>query len=113
MDSKQKKSILEHIKTLEDYQEYLFNIGHNYWACDMEDKERKMPFYFYQRNRSKLMVTCGTCYKLMEIKRKIRTLQKEIGAEQNPLITNYKEREHVKRMHVTNSSMWNPNAQYI
>ncbi|MDA3854133.1 MAG: hypothetical protein PF444_07835 [Bacteroidales bacterium] len=95
------KSVKEHIETLRDFQESLMDAGHTFWFCDAMDDEHKKPFYYFQINRTRNMATCSTCYKLIENRKKIRRLQKMIGEKQDPLHTNFKELEHVKRISIS------------
>lgn len=111
MDKKHIKSIKEHIETLRDYQEMLMDKGHDFWFCDAMDEEHNKPFYYFQINKTKAMATCGTCYKLIENRKKIRELQKQIGEKQDPLHTDFKEEEHVKRMSVSGTG--NVNHSYL
>lgn len=108
------KAIQDHIDTLKDFQNELFERGHDFWHCDAIDASKGMPFWYYQRNRSVNMSTCGTCQKLMELRRKIRKLESVLfGTPNTPLRTDFKELKHVQRMHVSSSSEFNPNYQYL
>lgn len=109
---KAKTDVEKHLETLFRFQEHLFEQGHDFWHCDSMDREKGMPFYYYQRNRTVSMSTCGTCQTLMENRRLIRAIQKQLGLEQNPLTTNHKEVEHVSRV-CTGGGDFNPNFQYI
>lgn len=108
-----KKAIEAHLATLLHFQDHLFEQGHNFWYCDAQDEEKKMPFYYYQKNRVENMATCGTCQELMMNRKKIRGLQKQLGLEQMALHTSFKEAKHVKRVSVTNNSIWNPTVAYM
>jgi hypothetical protein len=104
------KATKDHIETLREYQDSLIDQGHTFWFCDAMDDEHRKPFYFFQINRTRNMATCSTCYKLIENRKKIRKLQKLTGEKQDPLWTNFKEEEHVKRMCVKGSG--NVNHEY-
>lgn len=106
------KEAKAHLKTLLRFQEHLIDQGHTFWHCDAVDKEKGMPFYYYQRNRSVSMSTCSVCQSLMENRKLIRSLQKKLGMDQIPLISNIKEKEHVVRVS-TGAGLFNPNFQYI
>lgn len=108
-----KKALLNNIKDLKDFQNHLFENGHDFWHCDAQDKEHKKPFYYFQINRTKHMSTCGTCQKLIENRKKIRAIQKLLGIDQDPLTSNFKEVNHIKRMSVSDSRTANPNYNYI
>ena len=114
MTNKEKRAVLAHIESIKDHMNTLFDQGHTFWHCDTQDRKHGMPFYYYQRNVSKRMSTCPTCYKLMELKRKLRELQAKIGIKQDPLRTEYKEAKHVKRISVSSGGNpdCNPNLDY-
>lgn len=111
MEKEHIKAIKEHIETLRDFQNELMDRGHTFWFCDTQDAEHNKPFYYFQINRTRNMATCSTCYKLIENRKKIRRLQKMIGEQQDPLYTNYRETEHVKRISVKGTG--NVNYEYL
>lgn len=113
MDKELTKALENNLKDLFDFNESLFDQGHTFWHCDGQDQEHKKPFYYYQINRTTHMSTCSTCYKLIENRKKIRAIQKKLGIDLLPLITNYKEETHVKRISVKNSNDFNPNYNYL
>lgn len=113
MDNKLKKALEDNLNNLIEFQNHLFEQGHNFWFCDTEDKDHNKPFYYYQINRTRHMATCGTCYKLIENRKKIRSIQKQLGVELIPLTSDFKETKHIKRMSVSNSSDFNPNHSYL
>jgi len=105
------KAVKEHIKTLREFQDELFERGHTFWYCDAQDNTHNKPFYYFQINRTQHMATCSTCHQLIENRKKIRKLQKSIGIEQDLLYTNYSEEEHVKRVSV--NSIHGCNHDYL
>lgn len=108
-----KRELERHLDTLWEYQQHLFDQGHTFWHCDSQDRSHNKPFYYYQINRSTNMSTCSTCYKLMENRKKIRSIEKLMGKWLTPLWTNHTEDNIKKRMSVSNSSEFNPNYQYL
>lgn len=110
---KTKKAKQRHLKTLLEFYEYLLNQGHTFWACDMTDKEKKRPFYFVQINRTKHMVTCNTCYLLIEKRKEIIRLQKELNIPVWDLRYKLTEDNIEKHMTVSNSNEFNPNYRYL
>ena len=113
MDKELKKSLENNLKDLKEFQDHLFEQGHTFWFCDSQDEDHKKPFYYYQINRTQNMATCSTCYKLIENRKKIRTIEKILGIELTPLTSNIKEVKHLQRMSVSNGSEWNPNYAYV
>lgn len=107
------KALKAHLQTLILLQDTLFEKGHDFWHCDSQDEEHKKPFYYYQINRVVNMSTCGTCQKLIENRKRIRSIQKQLGVTLLPLWTNEKSEEHVIRMSVSDSRVCNPNYRYI
>ena len=97
-----RKIIAAHIKTLLEFQSHIFEQGHTFWHCAMRDTETGKPFAYYQENRTVHMSTCNNCQKLMELRREIRALQKSIGAEQMPILTNIKDEQFVDIVTVQN-----------
>ncbi len=79
-----------HLETLHAFQENLAETGHNFWHCAEQDSAHEMPFYYYQRNKTVTMSTCGTCQQLMANRLKIRAIQRKLNIEQTPLKTNSK-----------------------
>ena len=114
MDKQLKKALEAHLDTLETIQSQLFDIGHTFWFCDGEDATHNKPFYYYQINRTRNMATCSTCRSLIENRKKIRAIQKQLGIELTPLHTNFKEENHVKRISVRGGGNpdFNPNVSY-
>lgn len=108
-----KKALEEHLKTLKEFQDHLFNQGHTFWHCDAQDASHNKPFYYFQINRSTHMSTCSTCYQLMQNRKKIRAIEKELGLPLTPLTSNIKELEHVKRMSISDKGDFNPNFHYM
>jgi hypothetical protein len=108
-----KKLLEEHLKTLWTFQQHLFEQGHTFWHCDAQDEAHNKPFYYYQINKSRNMSTCSTCYQLMENRRKIRAIERQLGLPLTPFITSERKEEHIKRMSVSSSSEWNPNYRYL
>ena len=106
-------ALYAHLSDLERFQAHLFEQGHTFWFCDAQYSEHNKPFYYYQINRTRHMATCGTCYELIENRKKIRAIQKQLGIELTPLTTNFKETKHVKRMSVSSASDFNPNHSYL
>ena len=106
------KCIKAHIKTLEEFQSHIFEEGHTFWYCDMQDKERSRPFYYYQINRSKNMCTCSNCYELMRLRREIRKLQKEVNIELTPLRYKFTNDDQEKRIMVTRGGINNDYAAF-
>lgn len=82
MNTKDKK---EHLKTLLQFYNHLLDQGHTFWHCSAQDELHNKSYYYVQIHRSKHMSTCSTCYKLIELKKKIRQIQKELGMKQWPL----------------------------
>jgi hypothetical protein len=113
MDKNLKKALENNLKDLKDFQENLFDQGHTFWHCDAVDEQKKMPFYYFQRNRTVNMSTCSVCYKLIENRKKIRAIEKLLGIEQTPLRTTFTVENHIKQMSVSNASEWNPNYNYL
>lgn len=113
MDSKLKKALEDNLRDLKEFQEHLFDQGHDFWHCDAVDDTKKMPYYYYQRNRRVHMSTCSTCHKLMDNRLKIRKLERLLGLKVTPLKTEFETENHVKRMSVRNSSEFNPNYNYL
>jgi len=113
MDKNLKKALENNLKDLIEFQEHLFEQGHNFWHCDSVDDAKKMPFYYFQRNRTLNMSTCSICYKLIENRKKIRAIEKQLGIEQTPLRTAFTVESHVKRIFITNNSVWNPNSKFL
>lgn len=107
---------LKIIDALKDHQSTLFMVGHDFWHCDASDKNDRtgvyMPYRYYQTNRTKHMSTCGTCLKLMELRKDIRKYEKLVGIPLTPLISNFTEKEEVKRVYVKDNRICNPNYDY-
>ena len=112
-DNKYNKALKNHLKDLNEFQDELFDKGHTFWHCDAQDSTHNKPFYYYQINRTTNMSTCSTCHKLIENRKKIRKIEKELGIELTPLTSNFKTEEHLKRMSVKNASDFNPNYSYL
>lgn len=108
-----KNAVLAHIATLEAFQDHIFEQGHTFWHCAMRDTTTGKPFAYYQANRGVQMSTCGNCQKLMELRREIRKLQKQIGVEQTPLRTNITGENVLPRISVNNNSIYNPSYQFL
>ena len=89
MDAQLKKALESHLKTLWDYQRSLFERGHTFWFCQGRDTEHNKPFYYYQINKSQQMATCSTCYSLMENRKHIRKIQRDLGLPLTPFYTNH------------------------
>ena len=106
------KNILAHINTLLEFQQHIFAQGHTFWHCAMRDTETGKPFAYYQENRTMGMSTCSNCQKLMELRRKIRKLQKGIGVEQMPIRTNIKDEQFVDIVTVQNIHNLNKISQW-
>ena len=113
MESKIKALLYKQIEFLEDHQQTLFDKGHTFWFCDSQDIDHNKPFYYYQINRTQNMATCSTCYKLIELRKEIRAIQKLLKIELTPLITNFKNENLVKNISVNNKSDFNPNYSYM
>ena len=113
MNKELKKALEAHLKTLWEYQQSLFAQGHTFWYCDSQDESHKKPFYYYQINKSVNMATCSTCQTLMENRKKIRAVEKQLGLELTPFYTNHREESHVKNVSVKNKSDFNPNYAYM
>lgn len=113
----EKKALEDHLETLLDFQDEMFKKGHTYWHCDSSDYNERMdeylPFRYYQTHRSKNMSTCGTCYRLMENKLKIRAIQKKLGLPVQPLRTRIASEEKIHHMSISDTSEWNPNYRYL
>ena len=109
-----KKAIMAHISALQEHQQTIFEIGHNFWHCATTDKEKSMPFWYYQKNKQVSMSTCGNCQKLMELRKQIRSLQRSIGVPQTPLKTNIVD-ENVQILVCINSqtSQYSPNRAFV
>lgn len=72
------KEIKDHIATLERFNEYLEDMGHDFWHCGAVDNEKKTDFYYVSINRVKHMSTCGNCQQRIINNRKIKQLSKLI-----------------------------------
>ena len=117
MDNKYIESVLANIKSIQDHQSTIFEMGHDFWHCDAVDKNDKtgeyLPFRYYQTNRTVSMSTCGNCQKLMELRREIRKLQKSIGIPLTPLNTRETSENEVKMVSVKGgATAFNYTASY-
>lgn len=112
----EKDAIIIAIAALEDHQQTIFEQGHSFWHCDASDTNDKgeyKPFRYYQTNRTKHMSTCGNCYKLMELRKQIRALQRAIGVPLTPLFTNHTETKAIRQISVKGcATIFNVNASY-
>lgn len=110
------KALKRCLDSLHDHQATLFEQGHDFWHCDAHDTNSRgeyIPFRYYQTNRSIHMSTCGTCYKLMELRKQIRQVEKLLSLPLTPLYTKITSKNKVKRMCVNDSSEFNPNYNYL
>lgn len=110
------KALERLLNSLIDHQSTIFEQGHDFWYCDAYDTNDKgvyKPFRYYQTNRSQNMATCGNCQKLMELRKEIRAVEKQLGRPLTPLYTNITNDEAVKRISVQNASIFNPNYSYL
>lgn len=105
------------LDALIDHQSTLFDQGHTFWHCDMHDKDERtgetIPFRYYQTNRTVHMSTCSTCYKLLDLRKQIRQVEKLLGMPQTPIHTRFTTSDNIKRMSVNSASEWNPNYSYL
>lgn len=90
MSKKEIAQLRAHLETLQQFQENLANVGHDFWHCADQDATHGMPFYYYQKNKVVTMSTCGTCQQLMANRLKVRAIQRALNIEQTPLRTNTK-----------------------
>ena len=74
-----------HLNDLINYYNHILEQGHIFWHCQAQDQERKRPYYYVQIHRTKYMSTCSNYYKLIELKKKIINIQKQLCLEVWPL----------------------------
>jgi len=113
MDKQLIKSKTAHLNSLLEFYKHLLNQGHTFWACDMEDQERKRPFYFVQIHKTRHMVTCSTCQTLIEKRLEIIKLQTELNIPKWDLRYKLSDSNLEAHMTVSDNSVFNPNYSYL
>lgn len=101
----------EYLNLLIEFYNFVLEQGHTFWACSAEDTERNRPYYYVQIHRTVGMKTCSNCQTLIELKTRIRRVQKALGLPQWPLY--YKVNGDAVKLVASDSSPFNPNYQYL